>query len=91
MLGIHGGIAGLLKDRKGAAQLCIHFVGPGQTLFSGFLYFSHKEQDKPSPMVSGCNSQPKFPCPRALAWAPLLESETAAYQRFKHMPLKKRE
>lgn len=79
MLGMHGGIEGLLKDRERAAQLCIHFVGPGQTLLSSFSCFSHKVEDKPSPMVTGCDSQPKFPCPGILAWAALLESETAVF------------
>jgi len=79
MLGIRGGIAGLSKDRKGAAQLYIHFVGLGQTLLSSFLCFSHKEEDKPSPMATGCDSPPKLPCPGRLAWAAILESERAVF------------
>lgn len=79
MLGKHGVIAGFLKDRKGTAQLGFFFsyalVGPCSLAFST----SHQVSDKPFPMAPGCDSQPKLPCPRALAWAALLESETALY------------
>lgn len=90
MLGIHRGVAGLLKDRKGATQLYIHFVGLGLTLLSVFLYFSHKEEDKPSPMVTDWHSQPELPFSRTLAWAAVLDSKTAVFH-WLQMPLKKRE
>lgn len=90
MLGIHEGIAGLLRNRKGAAQLYIHFAGLGLTLLSVFLCFSHKEEDKPSPMVIGWDSQPRLPFSRTLAWAAVLHSKTAVFH-WLQMPLKKRE